>query len=113
MCASRALRAPERVKTAPASRAPFARVIARLLGDVDVLSVDHLEDRCDAGAVAHRVHGDRPGNAREILERAEALTDLVTVALEIFRFIGDAGLLETIFERVDDVVGARAAVGRQ
>ena len=85
----------------------------RLLHDINVLAVDHLQDRGNAGAVAHRVHGDRSGHAREILQRAEALADLVAVAVEIGGLIGDAGLLEAILERVDDVVGARAAVGRQ
>src|SRR4029079_13537182 len=101
-------------ETAPLIGAPFrACYCIRSLSNVDVLSVDHLQDRRDAGAVTHLVHGDRTGNAREILEGAEALADLVAVALEILRLVGDARLLEAIFERVDDIVGAGTAVGRQ
>ena len=53
------------------------RNFARLLGDVDVLAVDHLEDGGLAGAVAHVVHGDLAGHAREVFHCAEALTDFV------------------------------------
>src|SRR6185312_10196486 len=85
----------------------------RLLRDIDVLAIDHFQDRGDAGSVTHSVHGDRSRHAGEILQRAETLADFVAIAGEISGLISDASFLEAVFERIDDVVGARAAVGRQ
>src|SRR5262249_28681508 len=85
-------------------RADLSRINHRSPGDVDVLSVHNLQDRGDAGSVADLVHSDWSGDSLEILERAETLTDLVAVAVEIGRLVGDARLLEAVLERVDDVV---------
>src|SRR5215471_14654842 len=96
----------------PPRPARHDRLSPRLFGDVDVLSVDHLEDRARARAVAHLVHGDFTRDAGKALEPGEATANLVAVGFQIGWIVGHARLLDAVFVGIDDVIGAWPAVGR-
>src|SRR5205823_1140362 len=66
-----------------------------------------------AGAVAILVHGDLAGNAGEALQPAQAFANPVAILIQILGLVGHAGFLEAVLVRVNDVVGARPAIGRQ
>src|SRR5215468_1249001 len=106
------------MRRASCLRGPYHGAVRRAgrlggsLGDVDILAVDHLEDRARAGSVPVLVHGDLAGDAGKVLEAGEAASDLVAISIEITWIIGYTGCLDAVLVGIDDVVGPWTAVGR-